>query len=81
MPKTKKTGIKTAPERFRAGLLESFVINYVDQIAQNEKDGNKDQSHQYRIKSIGGVENVTDERAQDNEGRVGDIDDIEEPKG
>src|SRR5271156_4689659 len=62
---------------FLSAPLERDVVDLIDAGAERVEGGNDDDAGQDRIKPEMRIDDVGDVGAKDDEGRVGDIDDVE----
>ena len=68
-------------QRFLPGALEARVVDAVDDDPQHEEDGRHDDAGQHGIEAVPGAEQIGEVGADDDEGRVGDVDDVELAEG
>jgi hypothetical protein len=69
-----------AAERFLAAFLERQIVDLVDHDAEQVEDRQHDHADDHRIDAEFDIDDVCDIRAENNEARVRDIDDIEHTK-
>jgi hypothetical protein len=66
-----------AAQRILPALLERQVVDLVDHGAQRIEGGQRDDARQDRVEAEPGAEEIGDVGAEDDEGGVGDVDDVE----
>ena len=69
-----------APQRLLAAALEAFVVDAVDHGAQHEEHRREEEPGQDGIEAEGAVHHVGRVRAEDHEGGLRDVGDVEQPE-
>ena len=71
---------RESAQRFLAAFFEAHVIDAVEQNPKRKKKRRHDERNDDRVDAHPAVDDIGDVRTEDDERRVGDVDDVEHPE-